>query len=987
MRKLLLIPVFALFSTVLFAQTTVSGTVKDAGSGEPLPDVNITVVGSSQGTTTDFDGNFNLKVNQPAPFTLKFSIVGFRTQEIKITGNTTGMEVNMSEDTQALDEIVISASRTPERVRESPVTIERVSAREIQNTPSADFYEGLENLKGVDINTNSLTFKSINTRGFATFSNTRFMQLVDGIDNTSPALNFALGNLLGMSELDVQSVEILPGAASALYGANAYNGILFMTSKSPFEHTGISMYFKPGITIQEAAGENALYDWGVRYAYKFSDHFAAKANFSYLNGTDWWAVDYNQYTPDETGKPNIITPYENRGPAFDGLNIYGDEIKTNIHGVAESMVSQGLLPASALPFIPDQDVSRTGYMERYLTDYNARGVRTDLSLHYKPWANDKEVIFQFRSGRGNTIYQGANRYYIKDFVMNQTKLEFKGDNFFIRGYRTSEDAGDSYDIRFTGINMNRVNAPEWFGTYVGAYASGAGDIYAAALAAGATPDQAMAAVQAHESDLHAGARAYADANITPQPGTPEFETLFNQTISNPDLTRGSKFVDKSKVHHVDANYNFSKLLDDAADVQIGGSYRIYTLNSEGTIFTDGDGPIDYDEYGAYLQAAYKFAGDALKLTGSIRYDKAQNFDGSFSPRMALVYSAGENKQHNFRVSYQTGFRNPTTQDQYIGLDVGQAILVGSAPDNLDRYESKPLEISPTSQALVNGSGGQLNPTVVLSGRVAYENAFTLSSLYEFAATGDITKLKRAETEYIHPEGVTVYEAGYRGRIGKLNVDLSGYYNMYDGFISTKTVIAPKFGKVQTVMEVTSGQTPSDPTDFSMVPNQGVTPNAIIALANGDYQPFQVYTNSAADISSYGAAIALSTKVMDKVKLGLNYTYAKFDFDQASDPDYEAGFNTPEHKVKVSFGVEELLKNLDLNVNYRWSDSFLWQSSFVDAIVPSRSVVDAAVSLKVPSFKSVFKLGGVNIAGEDYMPAPGTGYVGSQYYISWVINAK
>jgi outer membrane receptor protein involved in Fe transport len=82
------------------------------------------------------------------------------------------------------------------------------------------------------MNTSSLSFKSVNTRGFATVANTRFMQLVDGMDNSSPLLNFVLGNLIGVSEIDVQSVELLPGASSALYGANAFNGILFMTSKS-----------------------------------------------------------------------------------------------------------------------------------------------------------------------------------------------------------------------------------------------------------------------------------------------------------------------------------------------------------------------------------------------------------------------------------------------------------------------------------------------------------------------------------------------------------------------------------------------------------------------------------------------------------------------------------------------------------------------------------------------------------------------------------
>src|SRR5690606_28417710 len=137
---------------------------------------NIIVIGTSTGTVTDFDGNFNLNVAQAPPFTLQASSIGFETVAERITNSPQTVHFVLKEGT-ALDEVVISASRTPERIFESPVTVERIGIREIKNTTSVDFYDGLENLKGVDVNTNSLTFKSVNTRGFATFANNRFMQL------------------------------------------------------------------------------------------------------------------------------------------------------------------------------------------------------------------------------------------------------------------------------------------------------------------------------------------------------------------------------------------------------------------------------------------------------------------------------------------------------------------------------------------------------------------------------------------------------------------------------------------------------------------------------------------------------------------------------------------------------------------------------------------------------------------------------------------
>ena len=194
----------------------------------------------------------------------------------------------MREGTQ-LDEVVVSASRTPERIFESPVTVEKLGLAEIKNSTSASFYGGIEGLKGVQINKGGIFMQQISTRGFSTIYNEGFVQLVDMMDNSAPGLNFPMGNLLGLNELDVKSVELMPGASSALYGANAIKGILFMNSKNPFEHPGISAYVKSGVTTQDAGGSNPYQDLGFRIAHKFSDKFAAKVSFSVAEGTDWSA--------------------------------------------------------------------------------------------------------------------------------------------------------------------------------------------------------------------------------------------------------------------------------------------------------------------------------------------------------------------------------------------------------------------------------------------------------------------------------------------------------------------------------------------------------------------------------------------------------------------------------------------------------------------------------------------------------------------------
>ncbi len=277
MNKILAVLAF-FCGSLMFGQTSITGTVTDSNTGEALPGVNIRVVGTSIGNSTDFDGKFSLNVGEDTPFNIEFTFVGYQTQIIEIDADKEELEIALVENATSLDEVVVSASRTPESIRESPVTIERIGIKELKSGSSPSFYDGLENLKGVDLNRGSLTFNSINTRGFATFSNTRFVQLVDGMDTASPALNFVIGNLVGVNELDLQSVEIIPGAASALYGANAFNGILFMTTRNPFDDQGVSTYVKTGLTMQKAAGDHVYYDIGVRFAHAFNDKFAIKAS-------------------------------------------------------------------------------------------------------------------------------------------------------------------------------------------------------------------------------------------------------------------------------------------------------------------------------------------------------------------------------------------------------------------------------------------------------------------------------------------------------------------------------------------------------------------------------------------------------------------------------------------------------------------------------------------------------------------------------------
>ncbi|TAF73518.1 MAG: TonB-dependent receptor [Flavobacterium sp.] len=927
------------FCGLSFAQNSISGSVSDR-NGQPIPGVNIKVIGQDASTATDFDGVFVLKSVKSLPAKIEISSLGFTTQILTVKSYNEKIVVKLLDEETKLDEIVVSASRTPERVLESPVTIERMGIADVKKTASPSFYDGLENMKEVQMNTSSMSFKSVNTRGFASVANTRFMQLVDGMDNSSPLLNFPLGNLIGLSEIDVQSVELLPGASSALYGANAFNGILFMNSKSPFSSPGITAYAKFGQTSQKAAGTNDYYDYGVRMAAVFSPKFAAKANFSMMKGTEWHAVNYDDKT--RTGiDRNTIN--------YDGINVYGDEVATNIKNVGQALATQGLISPSLVNLLPNSNVSRTGYNEVDLTDNKVANTKIDFSFHYRPFADERlEVVWQSKFGFGNTIYQGANRYYLNNFFMQQHKIEFKGKNFFVRGYTTTEDGGESYDMLFTGINVNRKwkDDKTWFGQYAGAYIS--------STLGGLNPEQA-----------HAAARNVADTGRL-IPGSAAFKKAFNEVVADPNVLTGSKLVDNSRIYHSDANYNFKDLIS-FAEIQVGGSFRQYQLNSGGRIYTDADGPIRYDEYGAYTQIMKKFMEERLKFTGSIRYDKSQNFKGNYSPRVSLVYSGGQNKNHNFRGSFQTGFRNPSTQDQYIGFNVGSAILLGSAPDNLIRY----TETLPVATALGQSFAG--GPTATINGLNAYKNSYIASSVLAFAASGGNTSLlRKTNINFVKPEEVKAFELGYRSFVNNTSIDINGYYNVYNNFIGNLNVVAPLYGTAQDSPNATP-----NPADLGW--------QSVHALGTGNTRTFQLYTNTDLQIKSLGFGIGLSRKVYQDFEVGVNYNYAQFDFDQAKDPSFEAGFNTPKHRVKASIGNEKLFKNFGFNVSGRWNSEYLWQSSFADGVIASATVIDAQLNYNIPSLRSTLKVGASNIGGKEYGQVLGAGLIGQQYFASWTIN--
>lgn len=888
-----------LSASVCVAQTSVSGKVTDGADGEPLAGVNIVVKGTVLGTISNTHGEFSLTAKDTPPLTLVFSFIGYATQEINITeASTTGMEISMLEQTMLGQEVVVSASRMEESILQSPVTIEKMDLMAIKQAASPDFYDALANVKGVQSSSGSLNLNALNTRGFATIANVRFVQWVDGMDTQAPLLNFPTGSIMAVGELDAESVELVPGAASALYGPNAFNGIMIMQSKSPFEYQGLSAQVKQGITTSDAGGSHPLGQYSIRYAKAFNNKVAFKVNFSYMTATDWTGNDYKTERNNPESKVDLGS-----NPDFDGLNLYGDETRIN-------------------PGVPSVGIiTRTGFKEEDLLaafsdNRDAKTIKGDAALHYR--ITDKiEVLYNYRYGGGSSIYQGTEKYVLRDFNQQFNKLEFRGDNFFVRGYISATDAGKSYNLSALGGFANETYSDsrnQWVPEYV-------------------------VAMQGYIPNVPAGdpaaARAFADRN-RPQPGTQAFNDLMATVRGNyfQRTPPGASFKDNSKLKHAEFNYKFFNQIK-WAEIQVGGNLRQYDLFSSGTIFNEApdDGinfkRIKINEGGAYAQIAKTFA-EALKLTGSIRYDKNQNFEGHVTPRISAVYTFSEH--HNIRASFQTGFRNPDTQAQYIFFPSSSGTLLGSTKDNAERY------------GIHNGGAytqASYNEFVAKGGTLDPNNGNILS--------GDKSLLIISNFDYVKPEQLKAFEMGYKGLMGtSFLIDLNGYFTEYKDFIGGE-IVASKAGTMHQGKLIPAGSL------------------------------FSPYINSSEKVKSWGIGVGLSYNLTRNFVLNANYNYA--DYEANESPAFRANFNTPKSKFNVGLSNRKLAKNLGFNVNFRYQQDFRWESSYGIWNVPAFGVVDAQINYKLTPLKTMLKIGGTNIGGGDYRTNLGAPFVGQQYYIS------
>ncbi|MBC8152206.1 MAG: TonB-dependent receptor [Bacteroidetes bacterium] len=844
---------------------------------------------------------------------------------VALAGHTPSDTAKISADSLKriqLAEVVVSASRVQERVLRSPVSIEVLDTRQIRQSAQPSYFDAIENLKGVQVLTSSLGFKVYNTRGFANPTNVRFVQLVDGRDNQAPHIGAPIAGALAPSDLDVQRVEVLPGAASALYGLNALNGLINIITRSPFDSPGLSISQKtglswpglsrPGVNPGGESGSSAkvLSESSIRYARMIGTRFAVKVNVVYQTGHDWIARNTDDLNPNANASLNLLGA---DNPGRDRVNAYGDE-----------PANRRTLTLGGRRYV----VARTGYLEEETTDYSLRNLRGDLALHYRIRPN-LEVAYSYQGATLNNVYQRTNRFRLENYRLDQHSVTLTSPSIQIRAYTTRENTGRSYNIRSMAENIDRSFKPDnqWFADFTRQFNT--------STAAGVAVPVALQT-----------ARATADQG-RPQPGTPAFDAQVERLrgINNWDI--GAALQVRTWMSHVEGQIEPTRVLwrslADRTGLQLlaGFDYRQYVVFPDGNYFINPESPgnnLIYTKSGGFLQASREFFANKLKLTGSLRVDKNSYFNARTNGRVSAVFSPTE--VHNVRLSYQNGYRFPSLFEAFSNVNSGGVRRVGGLPLLAQGiFERSYFRTSIDAfQAAIN--------TDVNTNRLTTAQAIEKNR-----------GLLRPNTyTYIQPERINSLELGYKGLLlnQKLYVDADVYYNIYRNFMAQVEANIP---------------TGSNPDSLGYY------------FADRTRQSrYRLWTNSRTTVYNYGASLGLRYAFVGKWMVSANASLAQLSRKESGDG-LEEAFNTPKWITNVGLSNANVWQGLGFSAHYKYQRSFLWQSSLATGIVPAINNVDAQVSYRISPLRLDIKLGATNLLNQPYTTFVAGPSVGGFYYLA------
>ncbi len=939
-RSLFICFCLLLLSRSAFSQNEsiqISGNIFDESNNQEISNVAIIILPVDQNESMDRvigliskrDGSYQHFFEYKYPFIIRFSHISYQTKDIIINRPEDGQDqkILLAPKVFESDEVVVTAEMVSRNELETPETVYTVSSVDVQQLTSFDVFDLVSTLREVDIATQSMTMQSVNTRGFNSSANKRFLQLTDGIDNRAPGFNFPIGNLMGIIDLDISSIELSPGPGSAKYGSNAINGVLIMNSRSPFDDQGFTFEMKSGIVGLNLSGETffsaegeGIYDFQTRYAKALSEKIAFKVTGSYMTGTDWKANNYNNI-----GFGGLEESHPDQ-PGYNGVNTYGDE----------GFVFQDLYGDDGFRY-NGPPVTRTGYKEADLVDYDISTLRLSSTIQFRFNELTNAEIWG-RYGSTNSLYTGDSRIRLKDFTMYQTGVKFRFDQLSMKGYVNIQQSGNSYDVNSLARNLilSAKSDEDWYRDFRIAFTRGYPIL-------GISPGRVDDAREFADSGVTL--LPGKDASARYEPGTDEFNNQVNLLKSSSDPDFGSAFKDNSNMFYFDSEYDFGNFMG-LDNFKAGVNWKFYNLDSEGTIFPDTVGnDITNYEYGIYGLSNQTFFDDRLRSSSAVRIDKNENFKPRISAQTSINFSS--NDKDYFSFSYQYGFRYPGVREQFINRNLGTSRILGGLERNIESYD---LQLNTFTLNSVNefydAIGSNPSPQARLQ---------NLSILEEGI-------LKEDQLTDFKPELVNTFDIGYRRPISKsVYLTLNYYISIYKNFIGVTRLVKPRTSPSIDLF-IASGQINND------IENDKIF----------------VYSNSQDRLLAQGISFDLEY-ISGGFSSSINGTYTKLL--QDSDDPVTPGYNTPPLKLNFEWGHREIAPNVGFKMSFKYRTKYYWESSFLDGPIDAHGHFDIQLNKKIPRLNSALKFGITNLGIKRYYNTYGGPSIGNIIFATYSYTPK
>ncbi|QQS31081.1 MAG: TonB-dependent receptor [Sphingobacteriales bacterium] len=927
--KSILYTLLAVFFTPLLLSgqesITVSGTVTDAQTKEPLIGATITVQDTAIGTTTDIYGNYQLTVKKLS--TLRYSFVGYEDQTA-VAGGSIAIYIALKPSELGLNPVVVSASRRREKLLDAPASISLIEAKTVKTQVAVTTTDLVNNVPGVDVMKTGIQGANVVVRGFNSLFSNDLMVLVDNRIAGIPSLRANSLQMIPNANEDIERIEILRGPASAVYGPNSINGVMHLITKSPIDEQGTRIQAGIGLrsymsdTLPVVSAENPKFDsknFGDRMAWSYGLRHASvikskneslkmgyKISGNYFNGNDWKYKDPNE--PD-----SIIQGIQNPNGRIEllenGQQIPSDSVAAGVRG----------------DYV---DNTRNEEISRYNLDgrFDLRFKKTGEVVLAGGWNKVSDLSFTPLGALQNIGWQ---------YWYAQTRLRYR--NLFAQFYVNGSHSGDSYFLQTGDRSIEKSKL--W-----------------------------AAQIQHSASLLSSLKLIYGIDAFWTRPNT---EGSINGRFENKDNIN-------EYGAYLQADYRIT------AKLNLTAALRSDYHSVMEKIFLSPRAALQYKPNAAHafratVNRAFKTPGagalfiDILqsRLPTDITVRGIGNTDGfnySFAPNPLY-----ENQNlAQFRTSYGN-------QNQYYNVgdqSINNAAWNGALDIIFSGIQQQLSQDSLLAQFadLVNLAVGLILPDTL--GNVGHVvNDLNLST--RTFSPSEWKNLKNIRP--MHNAAVTTYELGYKGLLGKqLFFTIDAYRSVFNNYISPATLITPVLmfnaddlsNYLAPIVAYNLENSPSPALNAALVTilddpdrefyglrgnGNGRADDEVVAIMS--YAASQLPIGAISPDNTDGATMVIATRNIGELTVsGIDFSaaiylskelkfsgsYSFVDKDSIRVPDAPYGFialNAPRHKFRVAADYALPKSGLTFGVQFRWQDGFPANSGSYIGYVNARSDLD------------------------------------------------